>query len=565
MNLLKATLLLVASLATTVSASHPEEALEHRKLQTRIIAGVNAPLTRYPYTVSFQTTSGFHFCGASLIAPDVALCAAHCAPEQAASNYKVVVNPYKLNDPTQGVAETIGLADFVAHPDYNDRSIDNDYMVLKLASNSNNPIVQLHSGDSQTPIDNSVLHVMGWGTTATSSKSNTLQQVDVITMTNSECTARYGSGSITDNMLCALEAYKGSCQGDSGGPLIIPGDGHTEDLQVGIVSWGIGCAEPEHPGVYARVSNQFTWIKSQVCDLSSDPPAYFNCDGNPPPEPPTDPITDPPPEPPTDPITDPPPEPPTDPITDPPPEPPTDPITDPPPEPPMGETNVLIEIELDLFPDETSWRIKDASGQGVASVKPGSYTNSVDPTVFKIVSLSVDAGYTFILKDSFGDGFKGKLTLYLGDSADPTKIIGLFDGGAPGDRFAGKNKQIAFVAGESGILSGPAPGLVAVVVSVRLDDYPDETSWFIKDTSTNTIVDGARVWPGFYADDTGTVNDTVYLPSGGRFKFILKDSHGDGLDGDVTLYLEDGDNDLLGMIDGNAEKFSTKAVLRFST
>lgn len=245
MNLLQATLFLVASLSTAVAAERAEDNHESRRLKERIINGVDAPPTRYPYTVSFQDNN-FHFCGGSLIAPDIVLCAAHCAPSRNLNNYELVVNPYRLNN---GNAERMRLESAIPHPDYNSGTIDNDYMILKLVGESINPTVVINSLASQPPDDIS-LQVMGWGTTENGSGSNILQEVDVISMTNAECNTKYNG--ITDSMLCALEAFKGSCQGDSGGPLIIPGDGHANDVQVGVVSWGVGCAEPDSKFVFSR-------------------------------------------------------------------------------------------------------------------------------------------------------------------------------------------------------------------------------------------------------------------------------------------------------------------------
>ena len=43
-----------------------------------------------------------------------------------------------------------------------------------------------------------------------------------------------------------------ACQGDSGGPMIWRGDQDSAFTQIGIVSWGQGCARKGYPGVYTR-------------------------------------------------------------------------------------------------------------------------------------------------------------------------------------------------------------------------------------------------------------------------------------------------------------------------
>jgi hypothetical protein len=60
--------------------------------------------------------------------------------------------------------------------------------------------------------------------------------------------------------------------GDSGGPLLQESDDGTW-TQVGIVSFGVGCARADKPGVYSRISLAHDWIQEMICEHSSTPPA----------------------------------------------------------------------------------------------------------------------------------------------------------------------------------------------------------------------------------------------------------------------------------------------------
>ncbi|KAK8396600.1 hypothetical protein O3P69_004940 [Scylla paramamosain] len=99
---------------------------------------------------------------------------------------------------------------------------------------------------------------------------HSIQEVTVPTMSNSQCKATsYSSSSITDNMICAglSQGGKDSCQGDSGGPMVTYRNGAYE--QIGIVSWGYGCASANYPGVYTRVSVYVGILKQLMTGTNS--------------------------------------------------------------------------------------------------------------------------------------------------------------------------------------------------------------------------------------------------------------------------------------------------------
>ena len=294
-------LLLVAATAETRSLrgrpNHHQSAQEARReaiaSTNRIIGGDVSVEGRYPYAVSIQDDIS-HYCGGSLVAPDIVLSAAHCNTGDATDGVMVVVGRHNLED--DGDGEVIGASLELSHPDYDFETTDNDYMIVVLERPVEADVDLVQISPDVVPVDAAVT-VMGWGDTnidlEVTELSVELMETEVRTISNEECDASNGTltdslGSyddnyhqqITGNMLCAENEHRAtdSCQGDSGGPLVIRTVVGEPDLQVGVVSWGVGCAHDAFPGVYARVSEKYDWIRTEVCSRSADPPAYLNCD-----------------------------------------------------------------------------------------------------------------------------------------------------------------------------------------------------------------------------------------------------------------------------------------------
>ncbi|XP_075982020.1 trypsin, alkaline C-like [Anticarsia gemmatalis] len=225
----------------------------------RIVGGSVTSIENYPSIVAvLQSFNNVfeHICGGSIINQRSILTAAHCLIPRTVERFRI-----RAGSTTSNSGGTVYiLSNIFNHPDYG--NMDNDISVLRTASlivYSNVVQRATISGPNYPLGDNEEVWAAGWGATSHQGPwSEELRHVQVWTVNQARCRLRLG---VTDNMLCAGWLNVGgrdTCSGDSGGPL------YHHGVVVGVTSFGILCADPRYPGVYARVSRFSEWIEGQA-------------------------------------------------------------------------------------------------------------------------------------------------------------------------------------------------------------------------------------------------------------------------------------------------------------
>jgi len=201
--------------------------------------------------------------------------AGHCVDDLMTSQIKIRLGEFDFSNTKESHAhQEKGIKKKIVHPSYNFFTYENDLALLKLDTPVNltaTPhIVPICLPGSDDLLIGENATVTGWGRLSEGGQlPNTLQYVQVPIISNDKCRDMFlKSGRmehIPEIFLCAGYDNGGrdSCQGDSGGPLQVVGSDKRYFL-AGIISWGIGCAEPNMPGVCTRISKFTSWILNHV-------------------------------------------------------------------------------------------------------------------------------------------------------------------------------------------------------------------------------------------------------------------------------------------------------------
>ncbi|XP_041980801.1 serine protease snake-like [Aricia agestis] len=262
--------------------------------RTLVIGGRDTVIGEFPHmgAVGWRRVSGgwIFKCGASLISPKFMITAAHCsktppdtevanrAPEIVRLGDKNIIDSFD-----NGVGPTDAkIQKIITHPQYKAPSKYYDIAIIELTKEERfTKLIQpacLWTAFNTATLGRQAT-LIGWGVIDTAGKTTSpkLQAADVDLIDSSHCDRllkpycnRLWCG-VQNTQICAgkLKGGVDACQGDSGGPLQVKisfpfETEYNMHYLIGVTSFGIGCAKPNLPGIYTRVSSFVDWIEGVV-------------------------------------------------------------------------------------------------------------------------------------------------------------------------------------------------------------------------------------------------------------------------------------------------------------
>jgi len=228
-------------------------------INSNVVGGINSNIADHPHQLSMRVNNG-HSCGASLISPTKAVCAAHCGGG-AINTYSVLGGTTDRTVTNCGTCALRSITQFPRHSGFINSGITgypNDISTLHFSSipqTANTNYAKLAPDNAPTYAGLPGV-ISGWGrTTNGGALPVILQQGTLNILTNAQCASSWSNAQVNAGHICVQAPTVGACQGDSGGPLMVNGD-----TLAGATSWGSSNCNPNSPSVYTRLSYFYDWI-----------------------------------------------------------------------------------------------------------------------------------------------------------------------------------------------------------------------------------------------------------------------------------------------------------------
>ncbi|XP_015172523.1 PREDICTED: transmembrane protease serine 9-like [Polistes dominula] len=236
-------------------------------LSDRIIGGKISNPHEFPWIVIIFKKGAIH-CGGALINDRYVLTAGHCVKWTKAKDLTVGLGIHDVSDVEDGylvaISKTILHKNFMSEGTHD----TNDIALIKLQEpvEYDNHVQPICLPNKDKDYSGKTAKVTGWGTIAVNgATSNLLRETNLTVLSLNSCKKTSIGNYLTNSVMCAYRDNTDACQGDSGGPIFIEKTNTKYEI-IGIVSWGLGCANKGVPGIYVKITDYLNWIKRHTAD-----------------------------------------------------------------------------------------------------------------------------------------------------------------------------------------------------------------------------------------------------------------------------------------------------------